>query len=83
MGAWEDNGLHELTFRTVIPYDTITYVVDFTYVPEAIGADVVVDGEPLDTLKMLRRQLINGIRVSNGEHTVDNRFVCTYSLRRR
>jgi hypothetical protein len=91
--------------------------VDFTYVPEAIGADVVVDGEPVDTLKILRRQPINGIRVSKGEHnlvirsedcvgnpltvtpirgektisvflqlqehTVDNRFVCTYALRRR
>ena len=91
--------------------------VDFTYVPEAIGADIVIDGEPIDTLKMLRRQPINGIRVSNGEHilvirsedcvgrpltvvpirrentvsvflqlqerTVDNRFVCTFALRRR
>ncbi len=44
--------------------------VDFTYVPEAIGADVVIDGEPIDTLKMLRRQLINGIQVSSGEHTL-------------
>ncbi len=42
--------------------------VDFTYVPDAIGADVVVDGEPVDTLKILRRQPINGIRVSKGEH---------------
>ncbi len=29
MERWEDNGLHELTFRAVIPYDTITFVVDF------------------------------------------------------
>jgi hypothetical protein len=29
MEAWEDNGLREITFRTVIPYDTITYVVEF------------------------------------------------------
>jgi hypothetical protein len=29
MEAWEDNGLHEVTFRSVIPYDTITYVVEF------------------------------------------------------
>ena len=29
MEVWEDNGLHEVTFRTVIPYDTITYVVEF------------------------------------------------------
>ena len=91
--------------------------VDFTFVPEAIGAEVVVDGEVVDTLHMLRRQLINGIRVAKGEHlvvirsencvgrpltvvpgqlektvslflhiseqTVENRFVCTFSLRRR
>ena len=91
--------------------------VDFTFVPEAIGAGVVVDGEVVDTLKMLRRRLVNGIRVSNGEHvvvirsedcggrpltvvpgprektvsvfvhlneqTVDNRFVCTFAMRRR
>ena len=44
--------------------------VDFTFLPEAIGAEVVVDGEVVDTLKILRRQLINGIRVSNGEHVV-------------
>ncbi len=42
--------------------------IDFSYVPEAIGADIVIDDEPSDTLKVLRRQLINGIRVSNGEH---------------
>ena len=42
--------------------------VDFTYVPEAIGADIVIDGETVDTLKMLRSQPINGIRVTNGEH---------------
>jgi hypothetical protein len=29
MEIWEDNGLQELTFRAVISYDTITYVVDF------------------------------------------------------
>ncbi len=91
--------------------------VDFAFVPEAIGAEVVVDGEVVDTLHMLRRQLINGIRVSKGEHvvvirsedcvgrpltvvpgprektvflflhiseqTVENRFVCTFFLRRR
>ncbi len=91
--------------------------VDFAFVPEAIGAAVVVDSEVVDTLKILRRQLINGIRVSNGEHvvvirsedcggrpltvvpgqwqktvsvfvhlreqTVERRFVCTYTLRRR
>ena len=91
--------------------------VDFAVVPEAIGAEVVVDGEVVDTLHMLRRQLINGIRVSKGEHvvvirsedcvgrpltvvpgprektvsvfvhiserTVENRFVCTFFLRRR
>ena len=90
--------------------------VDFTFVPEAIGAEVVIDGEVVDTLHMLRRQPINGIRVSTGEHvllirsddcggnpltvvpgprersvsvflhlderTVDNRFVCTFALRR-
>ena len=44
--------------------------VDFTFVPEAIGATVVIDGEAVDTLKLLRRQLINGIRVSKGEHVV-------------
>jgi hypothetical protein len=27
--TWEDNGLRALTFRTVIPYDTITYIVEF------------------------------------------------------
>ncbi len=91
--------------------------VDFAFVPEAIGAEVVVDGEVVDTLHMLRRQLINGVRVSSGEHvvairsegcvgrpmtvvpgpqektvslflhiselTVENRFVCTFFLRRR
>ena len=91
--------------------------VDFGFVLEAIGAEVVVDGEVVDTLHMLRGQLINGIRVSNGEHvvvirsedcvgrpltvvprprektvsvfvyiselTVENRFVCTFFLRRR
>jgi hypothetical protein len=44
--------------------------VDFTFVPDAIGAEVVIDGEVVDTLHMLRRQLINGIRVPNGEHVV-------------
>jgi len=29
MEVWEDNGLREVTFRTVIPYDTVTYVVEF------------------------------------------------------
>ena len=91
--------------------------IDFSFVPEAIGAVVVVDGEVVDTLHMLRRQLINGIEVSSGEHvvaiqsedcvgrpltvvpeglektvslfvhiseqTVENRFVCTFFLRRR
>lgn len=38
--------------------------VDFSFVPDAIGAEVVVDGEVVDTLHMLRRQLINGIRAS-------------------
>ena len=91
--------------------------VDFAFVPEAIGAEVVVDGEVVDTLHMLRRQLINGIQVSSGEHvvaiqsedcvgrpltvvpeprektvslfvhlseqSVENRFVCTFFLRRR
>ena len=91
--------------------------VDFTVVPEALGAEVLVDGEVVDTLHMLRRQLINGIQVSSGEHvvviqsedcvgraltvvpgprektvsvfvhvselTVENRFVCTFFLRRR
>ncbi len=90
--------------------------VDFTYVPEALGADIVIDGEAVDTLKMLRRQPINGIEVPKGEHvlvirsercggrplnivpvnrertisvfvnlqerTVDDRFVCTFQLRR-
>ena len=45
--------------------------VDFTYaIPEAFGADVIVDGVTLDTLKMLRRQPVNGIRVPNGEHVL-------------
>jgi hypothetical protein len=44
--------------------------VDFTFVPEAIGADVVIDGETIDTLKLLRRQPINGIRVAKGEHVL-------------
>ncbi len=29
MEVWEDDGLHEITFRTVVPYDTMTYVVEF------------------------------------------------------
>jgi len=29
MEVWEDNGLHEVAYRSVIPYDTVTYVVDF------------------------------------------------------
>ena len=29
MEVWEDNGLREVTFRSVIPYDSITYVVEF------------------------------------------------------
>ena len=29
MEAWEDDGLHALTLRTVIPYDTVTYIVEF------------------------------------------------------
>jgi hypothetical protein len=45
--------------------------VDFSEVPEqAIGADFFVDGEAVDTLKMLRGMPINGIRVSEGEHEV-------------
>jgi len=90
--------------------------VDFSFTPEAIGAEVVVDGEVIDTLEVLRRQLINGVRVPRGEHvvvirsercvgtpltvapasgernisifvhlfesTVENRFVCTFGLRR-
>lgn len=45
--------------------------IDFTFVlTDAIGAEVVIDGEVVDTLAMLRRQPINGIRVSNGDHTV-------------
>jgi hypothetical protein len=44
--------------------------IDFTFVPEAVGADVVIDGETVDTLKMLRRQPINGIRVAKGEHVL-------------
>ena len=90
--------------------------IDFTFALEAIGAEVVIDGEVVDTLAMLRRQPINGIRVSKGEHTVvirseacggrpidvvpgrhektvslfvnlsegtvDDRFVCTFAMRR-
>ena len=29
MGVWRDNGLHEVAYRSVIPYDSVTYVVDF------------------------------------------------------
>ena len=44
--------------------------VDFTFALEAMGAEVVVDGEVIDTLAMLRRQPINGIRLPRGDHTV-------------
>ena len=45
--------------------------IDFTFVvTEAIDAEVVIDGVVVDTLAMLRRQPINGIRVSKGDHTV-------------
>ena len=29
MEVWRDNGLHEVAYRSVIPYDSVTYVVDF------------------------------------------------------
>lgn len=48
--------------------------IDFAFaMPDAIGAEVVIDGEVVDTLEMLRRQPINGIRVSKGEHVVELR----------
>jgi hypothetical protein len=41
--------------------------IDFTFaLPDAIGAEVLLDGEVVDTLQMLRRQPINGIRVEKG-----------------
>ena len=40
---------------------------------EAIGAEVVIAGEVIDTLHMLRRQPINGIRVGKGNHVVELR----------
>ena len=48
--------------------------IDFTFaIPEAIGAEVLLDGEVMDTLQMLRRQPINGIRVEKGGHVVELR----------
>ena len=48
--------------------------IDFTFaMEEAIGAEVVIDGEVVDTLHMLRRQTINGIRVGKGNHVVELR----------
>jgi hypothetical protein len=48
--------------------------IDFTFaLPDAIGAEVVIDGEVVDTLHMLRRQPINGVRVEKGEHVVELR----------
>lgn len=46
--------------------------IDFTFaMDEAIGAEVVIDGQVVDTLQMLRRQPINGIRVEKGNHVVE------------
>lgn len=48
--------------------------IDFTFaMEEAIGAEVVIDGAVVDTLHMLRRQPINGIRVEKGNHVVELR----------
>lgn len=48
--------------------------IDFTFaMADAIGAEVVIDGEVVDTLHMLRRQPINGLRVEKGEHVVELR----------
>jgi len=30
MEMWRDNGLHEVRYHAAIPYDTVTYTVDFT-----------------------------------------------------
>ena len=30
MEMWRDNGLHEVRYHVAVPYDTITYTVDFT-----------------------------------------------------
>ena len=30
MEVWRENGLHEVRYHVAVPYDTITYTVDFT-----------------------------------------------------